>query len=242
MKKFLGIFLISTLLFGCTAQQIQETVGAVLGTTYGDPTEQEAGQGLKDALGIGITKGMGLLSATDGFLGNDLVKIPWPEQATQVKDAMLKLGMQKQVDNVTVSLNRAAEKASGVAIDVFVQAIKQMTVTDAIQIITGGNGAGTAYLKKTTTPILTEKFRPIVDQSLGQVNATKYWGDATTIYNKIPFVKPVNTDLTGFVTEKALEGVFKMVEKEENNIRANPLARTTDLLKKVFSFADRNKK
>ena len=242
MKKFLGIFLISTFLFGCTAQQIQETVGAVLGTTYGDPTEQEAGQGLKDALGIGITKGMGLLSATDGFLGNDLVKIPWPEQATQVRDAMLKLGMQKQVDNVTVSLNRAAEKASGVAIDVFVQAIKQMTVTDAIQIITGGNGAGTAYLKKTTTPMLTEKFRPIVDQSLGQVNATKYWGDATTVYNKIPFVKPVNTDLTGFVTEKALEGVFKMVEKEENNIRANPLARTTDLLKKVFSFADRNKK
>ncbi len=241
MKKFFGIFLISTLLFGCTAQQIQDTVSAVLGSTQGDPTEAEAGNGLKDALSIGITKGMGLLSQTDGFLGNDLVKIPWPEQANQVKDVLLKLGMQKQVDNVTTSLNRAAEKASGVAIDVFVQAIKQMTVTDAIQIITGGNGAGTAYLKKTTTSILADKFRPIVDQSLGQVNATKYWGDATTIYNKVPFVKPVNTDLTGFVTEKALDGVFKMVEKEENNIRANPLARTTELLKKVFNFADRKK-
>ncbi len=241
MRKFWGILLISSLLMGCTAQQIQETVGAVLGTTYGNPTEQEAGQGLKDALGIGITKGMGLLSQTDGFLGNDLVRIPWPEQATQVKDVMQKLGMQKQVDNVTTSLNRAAEKASGVAIDVFIQSIKQMTVTDALQIITGGNGAGTAYLKKTTTPILTEKFRPIIDQSLGQVNATKYWSDATSIYNKVPFVKPVNTDLTGFVTEKALEGVFKMVEKEENNIRANPLARTSELLKKVFGFADNHK-
>jgi len=241
MKKFFAICLISVFTFGCTTQQIQDTVSAVLGTSMGDPTEQEAGQGLKDALGVGITKGMGLLSATDGFLGNDLVKIPWPEQATQVKDAMLKLGMQKQVDNVTTSLNRAAEKASGVAIDVFLQVLKQMTVTDAIQIITGGNGAGTAYLKKASTSILTEKFRPIVDQSLGQVNATKYWGDATTVYNKLPFVKPVNTDLTGFVTEKALEGVFKMVEKEENNIRANPLARTTELLKKVFSFADRKK-
>ena len=241
MKKFLGIFLISTLLFGCTTQQIQDTVGAVLGTTMGDPTEAEAGSGLKDALSIGITKGMGLLSQTDGFLGNDLVKIPWPEQANQVKDVLLKLGMQKQVDNVTTSLNRAAEKASGVAIDVFIQAIKKMTVTDALKIITGGNGAGTAYLKRTTTAILADKFRPIVDQSLTQVNATKYWSDATTIYNKVPFVKPVNTDLTTFVTEKALDGVFKMVEKEENNIRANPLARTTDLLKKVFSFADRNK-
>lgn len=241
MKKFWILLIIPVLLTGCTAQQIQETVGAVLGTTYGDPTEQEAGQGLKDALSIGITNGMGLLSKTDGFLGNDLVRIPWPDQATQVRDAMLKLGMQKQVDNVTTSLNRAAEKASGVAIDVFIQAIKQMTVTDALKIITGGNGAGTEYLKRTTTPILTDKFRPIVEQSLGQVNATKYWSDATSIYNKIPFVKPVNTDLTGFVTEKALDGVFKMVEKEENNIRANPLARTTDLLKKVFGFADKNK-
>lgn len=240
--KLTGILLISILMFGCTAQQIQQTVSAVLGTTYGDPTEQEAGQGLKDALGIGITKGMGLLSQTDGFLGNDLVRIPWPEQAKQVKDIMLSLGMDKQVENVTTSLNRAAEKASGIAIDVFLQSIKQMTVTDAIQIITGGNGAGTAYLKKTTTPILTEKFRPIIDQSLGQVNATKYWTDATTIYNRVPLVKPVNTDLTGFVTEKALDGVFKMVEKEENNIRANPLARTTEILKKVFSFADKNKK
>ncbi|MFN8295871.1 MAG: DUF4197 domain-containing protein [Chitinophagales bacterium] len=241
MKKFLGIFLVSALLFGCTSQQIQDTVSAVLGTSMGDPTEAEAGDGLKDALGIGITKGMGLLSQTDGFLGNDLVKIPWPSEAEKIKDAMLKLGMQKQVDNVTTSLNRAAEKASGVAIDVFLQVLKQVTVSDAIQIITGGNGAGTAYLKKASTAILTEKFRPIVDQSLGQVNATKYWSDATTIYNKIPLVKPVNTDLTGFVTEKALDGVFKMIEKEENNIRANPLARTTDLLKKVFSFADRKK-
>ena len=236
MKKIYIVLLTSTLLFGCTAQQIQDTVSAVLGSSTGDPTEQEAGNGLKEALGLGISNGMKILSATDGFLGNDLVKIPWPSEAEKVKDAMLKLGMQKQVDNVTTSLNRAAEKASGVAIDVFLGVIKQMTVSDAINIITGGNGAGTAYLKRTTTPILTEKFRPIVDQSLGQVNATKYWTDATTVYNKIPLVKPVNTDLTGFVTEKALEGVFKMVEKEENNIRANPLARTTELLKKSIQL------
>lgn len=242
MKKFFPIFLASILLFGCTTQQIQETVSAVLGSVSGDPTEQEAGNGLKEALGVGIVNGMGLLSKTDGFLGNDLVKIPWPEQANQVKDAMLKLGMQKQVDNVTTSLNRAAEQASGVAIDVFKQAITQMTITDAMNILLGGNGSATAYLKRTTTTILADKFRPIINTSLGNVNATKYWSDAMTIYNKIPFVKPVNTDLAGFVTERALQGVFLMVEKEENKIRENPLARGTELLKKVFSFADRNKK
>lgn len=239
MKKFFSIFLISILLFGCTAQQIQDSVNTVL--NYGDPTEPEAAQGLKDAFSIGITTGMGLLSKQDGFLGNDLVKIPWPDQATQIRDALLKLGMQKQVDNVTTSLNRAAEKASGVAIDVFVQAIKQMTIQDALQIVLGGNGAGTSYLKRTTTPILTEKFRPIVNASLGQVNATKYWTDATTLYNRIPFVKPVNTDLTGYVTERALSGVFLMIEKQENEIRANPLQRTTEILKKVFGYADRKK-
>ncbi|HNF47804.1 MAG TPA: DUF4197 domain-containing protein [Chitinophagales bacterium] len=240
MKKVFVILLSSFLLFGCTSQQIQDTVGSILGYS-GTPTDAEAGNGLKEALSIGIVNGMGLLSKTDGFLGNDLVKIPWPDQAKPVMDAMLKLGMQKQVDNVTTSLNRAAEQASGVAIDVFKQAIMQMTITDAMNILLGGNGSATAYLKKTTTPILTEKFRPIVDNSLGKVNATKYWSDAITVYNKIPFVKPVNTDLTGFVTEKALQGVFVMVEKEENKIRENPLARTSELLKKVFGFADTKK-
>jgi hypothetical protein len=240
MKK-IYVLIFSLFLFGCSTQQIQDAVGSILGTNSTTVTESDAAGGLKDALSQGINIGMGLLSKENGFLGNDLVKIPWPEQANVVKDAMLKLGMQKQVDNVTTSLNRAAEKASGVAIEVFVNAIKQMTIQDAMSILLGGDGTATAYLKKTTTPLLTEKFRPIVDNSLGQVNATKYWSDAMNVYNKIPLVKQVNTDLTGFVTEKALQGVFTMVEKEENKIRANPLARVTDLMKKVFSFADSKK-
>jgi hypothetical protein len=240
MKKFFPLLFISFLVFGCTAQQIQQTVGNILGSND-NITQDEAGGGLKDALSQGIVTGIGILSKEDGFFGNDLVKIPWPSEAQKVKDAMLKLGMQQQVDKVTLSLNRAAEKASGIAIDVFIQAIKQMTFQDAMNILLGGDGAGTAYLKKTTTPILTEKFRPIVEQSLGDVNATKYWSDATNVYNRIPFVKPVNTDLTAYVTEKALDGVFKMVEKEENKIRKDPLARGTELMKKVFSFADKKK-
>lgn len=240
MKKFIYILLFSLTTIACTTQQLQDAVGVLLGTND-TVSESEAAGGLKDALSQGINIGMGFLSQEDGFFGNDLVKIPWPEQAKPVMDIMLKLGMQKQVDNVTKSLNRAAEKASGVAIEVFVAAIKQMTIQDAMSILLGGDGTATAYLKKTTTPLLTEKFRPIIGTSLDQVNATKLWGDAINVYNKVPLVKPVNADLPAFVTEKALDGVFKMVEKEENKIRANPLARVTDLMRKVFGFADKKK-
>ncbi len=240
MKKIYIILLSSFLMFGCTTQQIQDAIGSILGTND-SITESEAAGGLQDALGQGLKVGMGLLSKQDGFLGNDLVRIPWPDQAKPIFDVMQKLGMQKQVDNVTTSLNRAAEKASGVAIEVFLNAVKQMKIKDAMSILLGGDGTATAYLKKTTTPMLTEKFRPIISNSLDQVNATKLWGEAITIYNKVPLVKPVNADLTGFVTEKALDGIFKMVEKEENKIRANPLARVSDLMKKVFGFADSKK-
>jgi hypothetical protein len=242
MKKFYIIMLVSLTLLGCSTQQIQSAVTSMLGMNNDSITEGEAAGGLQDALAQGLKVGIGLLSKQDGFLGNDLVKIPWPEQAKPVMEAMEKLGMQKQVDAVTTSLNRAAEKASGVALDVFVTAVKQMTIKDAMNILLGGDGTATNYLKQSTTPLLTEKFRPIISTSLDQVNATKLWGDAVNVYNKIPLVKPVNADLTGFVTEKALDGVFKMVEKEENKIRANPLERVSDLMKKVFGFADKNKK
>lgn len=240
MRKIL-LLLTATLFIGaCTTQQIQQTAAILSG--FAQPSEAEAAGGLKDALVQGLINGTGLLSKEDGFFKNDLVKIPWPSEAQFVLDAMTKIGMGDKADKVTMSLNRAAEKASGVAVDVFIEAVKQMTISDAINIVTGGDGAGTAYLRKVTTSVLTERFRPIIDKSLGEVNATKYWTDAITIYNSIPFMqKKVNTDLTAFVTEKALDGVFKMVEIEENKIRKDPLARTTALMKKVFGFADSKK-
>jgi len=242
MKSILSITLaVVLLLSSCTTTQIQETLGGVLGT-QGAVTSAEAGSGLKEALSKGLVSAIGLLSKQDGFYGNSLVKIPWPEEAQFVMDAMNKLGMQNQVEKVTLSLNRAAEKASGEALDVFVQAVKQMTFQDAMGILLGGDGAATDYLKRTTTAILTERFRPIVESSLGSVNATKYWSDAITAYNKIPLVnKKVNTDLTAFVTEKALQGVFRKVEEEENNIRNNISFRNTALLQKVFGYADAQK-
>lgn len=206
-------------------------------------TSSEAAGGLKEALLIGMINGTGLLSKEDGYYGNSLVKIPWPEEAQFVKTAMEKIGMGDRVENVTKSLNRAAEKAAGEAVDVFVESVKQMTFQDAMAILGGGDGAGTAYFKRTTTDILTEKFRPIIEGSLSSVNATKIWSDAIGVYNNIPFTnKKVETDLTAFVTQKALEGVFKMVEEKENEIRNKVSARTSGLLQKVFGHADQMKK
>lgn len=240
MKYYLSILLIATFFFsGCTTQQIQNTLGVLNG---GGLTSSEASGGLKEALVIGFTNGINILSKEDGFFGNQLVRIPWPEEAQFVMDAMTRIGMQKQVDNVTRSLNRAAEQASKEALDVFVQTIRQMTLQDAMGILVGGDGAATNYLRRTTTPILAERFRPIIETSLQGVNATKMWNDVITTYNKIPLVnRKVETDLTTYVTSRALQGVYLMVEEEENKIRNNIGARTTPLLQKAFGYADSQK-
>jgi hypothetical protein len=142
--------------------------------------------------------------------------------------------MGKKVDEFNLSMNRAAEKAANEAKPIFIAAIKGMTVKDAINIVKGQSDAATMYLKNTTSPELKDKFQPIIKTSLDNVNATKYWSDLISIYNKIPFVKKMNPDLTGYVTEKAINGLFIMIAKEEVKIRKDPMARTSELLKKVF--------
>ena len=144
------------------------------------------------------------------------------------------IGMGKKVDEFNVSMNRAAEKAGNEAKPVFIAAIKGMTVKDAINIVKGENNAATMYLKNTTSPELNQKFQPIIKSALDNVSATKYWSDLITAYNKIPLVKKMNPDLTGYVTGKAIDGLFIMIAKEEVKIRKDPMARTSELLKKVF--------
>lgn len=238
---FVRYFFILTLTFSfVSCDTLQKLAGSLPST--GGITSSEAAGGLKEALLMGMIQGTGLLSKEDGFFGNNLVKIPWPEEADFVKTAMEKIGMGDKVENVTKSLNRAAEKAAGEAVDVFVGSVKQMTFQDAMGILGGGDGAGTAYFQKATTGILTEKFRPIIESSLAGVNATKIWSDVIGIYNNIPFTnKKVEADLTAFVTRKALDGVFKMVEVKENEIRSKASARTSGLLQKVFGYADQLK-
>lgn len=233
--KQLASILIIFLAFSCTAEaQLLKKAKGLIGGDKGGFTAEEAANGLKEALIQGTSKGVDVLSQVDGYLGNPEIKIPFPPEAQNVEKKLRGIGLNKQVDEVIESLNRAAELAAVEAKDIFVDAIKGLTIKDAINIVKGEQDAATQFLQRETTASLTGKFNPIIDNSLKQVNATKYWGDAMGAYNKIPFVKKVNPDLTAYVTEKAINGLFVMIAKEELNIRKNPGARATDLLKKVF--------
>ncbi len=241
MRTLLICMLMSVSFVACTPQQIQQVTDAIFGS--GGITDGEAKSGLTEALKIGLVSATGLLSAEDGYYGNNLVRIPWPEEAEFVMNAMSAIGMQDKVDNVTESLNRAAEKAAGEALDVFVQSLTQMSFQDAIGIVKGGDGAATDYFERTTTVILANKFRPIIENSLGDVNATRIWENTIGIYNGLPIPgkKPVETDLTTFVTQKAMQGLFLMVEKKENEIRGKVSERSSGILQKVFGYADQFK-
>lgn len=189
--------------------------------------------GLKEALSMGAQKSGEKLSATDGFYKDAVVKILLPEQVRNVENKMRMLGFGKQIDNAELSLNRAAEDASKQAAPIFLDAIKKMTVTDALNILRGSDTAATAYLRKTTTPDLTTAFRPIIEKSLEKTNANKYWKDVFGTYNKFSR-NPVDTDINSYVTGKALNGLFYYVAQEEVGIRKNPAQRVTDILKTVF--------
>ena len=197
-------------------------------------TEKDAVAGIKEALEKGTGERVNFVSKLDGYFGNGEIKIPFPKEAQDIESKLRAIGLGSQVDEAVLSLNRAAEDAAKSAQPIFVSAIRGMNVTDAINIVKGKNDAATTYLKNTTTPQLKEKFSPVIKSSLEKVNATKYWSDLINTYNQIPFVKKQNPDLTAYVTDKAIEGLFVMIAKEEQKIRKDPVARTTELLKKVF--------
>jgi uncharacterized protein DUF4197 len=190
--------------------------------------------GLKEALSLGAEKSTTKLSAPDGFFKDAAVKILLPKQVQDIEKKMRMFGMGKLVDNAELSMNRAAEDASKSAAPIFLSAIKQMTVTDALNILRGTDTAATAYLRKTTTPQLTSAFMPIIEESLKKTDAAKYWKDVFSAYNSFSS-SPVDTDIDGYVTGKALDGIFHYVAQEEVNIRQNPAGRVTDILKKVFA-------
>ena len=235
MKKLAYYTIIIGLLSACTAAQIQQAQQVYNDYSQDDKlTDADVGSGLKEALVQGITKGSNSASAADGFFKNSLIKIPFPPEAQKVEAKLRQLGMGSEVDKFILTLNRGAEAAAKEAKPIFVSAITSMTIQDAWGILKGEPNAATNYLKKTTSAQLTSKFKPVMQKALSQNNATKYYSDLVNTYNKVPFVEKVNPNLDDYATSLALKGLFTLVEKEEGNIRKNPTARATDLLKKVF--------
>lgn len=211
--------------------------GTAAGATGAIPaglTNTEAAGGLKEALIQGISKGADQASKTDGFNLNSLIRIPFPPDAQRVATTLRSIGLGSQVDKFELSLNRGAEDAAKSAKPIFLSAIKSLTFSDVWGILTGSEDAATQYLKRTTTAQLTTAFMPIMQQSLDKVDATRYYSALTTRYNQLPLVKPVQTDLNQYATGKAVDGLFTLIAQQEADIRENPVARTTALLKRVF--------
>lgn len=218
-------------------KEIENTTGT---TTSIIPTQLEMSNGLKEALVKGTGLGVDKLNAVGGFLNDPKVKIPFPKGLAKVENTLKDIGLGSEVNRVVESLNRAAEDAVIEAKPLFVKAITEMTFQDAKNILFGEDSAATKYLISKTRTGLEAAFQPKISSSLDKVNATKYWGDVIGNYNKIPFVNKVNEDLPNYVTGKAVDGLFLQIAKEESAIRANPIERTTSLLKKVFGYAEGN--
>lgn len=226
------------LLVGCTSAQISQVISDIGKEPGGNttPTNSEVAEGLKEALLKGVAVGADQLSQADGYLGNAQIKIPFPPDAKRAEDKLRQIGLGNEVDRFIATLNHGAEDAAKEAKPIFISAIQQMTIADAWAILKGQQDAATQYLKKTTTTQLKDKFKPVIQNSLTKVNATKYYGDLVNTYNKIPLVEKVNPNLDDYATDLAIQGLFTMIAKEEQNIRQNPIARTTDVLKRVFAY------
>lgn len=198
-------------------------------------TEAEAAEGIRQALQQGTGKGISYLNREDGFFGNNAYKLFLPDDAIRIEKALRTIGMGKQVDRAILQINRAAEDAVGYATPIFVDAIKEMTISDAINIVRGESNSATSYFRQKTRDKLVSAFSPVIERSLVKLDATRYYSEIVTLYNNIPTtVKKINPDLTAYVVDKATMALFDQIEKEEANIRANPVARTTQILKKVF--------
>ncbi len=247
MKKILFLTGAIFLLHTTQAQLLKKVLGdktdssannsGILNNTFSKSTgglnSNEIASGLKEALSIGAEKAGSSLSALNGFFGNAAIKILMPDEAKKVEEKLRAIGLGDQVDEAILSMNRAAEDAAKSSVPIFVNAIKQMSIKNAAGILNGGDFAATEYLKDKTTAALTASYKPVIEKSLEKVDATKYWNTFFTAYNKFA-LKKINPDLTAYVTEKALAGIFYQVGQEEQKIRKDPLARGSDLLKKVF--------
>jgi len=240
MFKILAFSTLSLFVGTCSKVDLSMVNGYVNpNTTSSTPklSNQEVISGLKEALQVGIKNAVNVTSVTDGFLKNETIRLAFPPDAIKARQKAIDLGMTAQVDKFETTLNRAAEEAAKEALPIFVDAITNMSVQDGFAILNGGNGAATKFLKDQTTTKLTSAFSPKVAEAISRVKLTEYWSPIMTKYNaamNLTGGEKINPDLNAYVTQKAIEGLFKMVEQEENKIRKDPAARVTELLAKVF--------
>ncbi|CAN5847111.1 DUF4197 domain-containing protein [soil metagenome] len=230
MRKIIVLFIAVITLSSCEVlNQLPTTTGV------GAVTETEAAQGIKEALSQGLGKAVFQLNSTDGFFKDAFYKILLPPDAKKIENTLRSVGLGSQVDKAILQINRGAEDAAGYAKGIFVDAIMDMSLSDAIGLVRNGDTSATHFFRVKTTEKLLAAFTPVIKSSLDKVSATKYYGDLVNTYNNFPTtIKKINPDLTSFVTNRATEALFDLVAKEEKNIRSNFAARTTDLLKKVF--------
>lgn len=238
MKRLVLPFLLFASLFSFAQESssIFKKAGGILGKSKSGTglSNEDIVSGLKEALTVGAKNSANKLSAVDGFMKNAAIKVLMPDEAKKVESTLRSAGLGKLVDDAILSMNRAAEEASKSAAPIFVDAVKGMNVQDALGILRGNDSAATTYLKGKTMQPLTNAFKPVIDAALEKTGATKYWAAVFEAYNKIPLTKKVNTDLSNYVTDRALGGMFYQVALEEQSIRKNPAARVNDILKKVF--------
>jgi hypothetical protein len=233
LKRFFMLFI----LFSFTScAELQDVVTNLPGQTGTNPTM--IANGLRQALDFGIDRQVTKLTAKDGFYKNQMVKILLPQELQKVDKALRDIGLSNLADEGLLLLNRAAEDAVKEATPIFVSAVKEITFTDAKNILLGPDNSATSYLEGKTDRALYTKFNPVIRNSFSKVGADQIWNNIITRYNAIPFVNKVNPDLTDYVTNKALEGVYTMIAVEEKNIRTNINSRTTALLKQVFALQD----
>ncbi len=217
-----------------SASVIDKATGIVTGTKEPALSNDEVIKGLKEALTVGTNNSSGMVAKADGYLKNPKVFIPWPEEAKDMKAKLIKMGMQKKVTEFETSLNRAAEEAAKKAAPVFVDAITNMTVGDGFAILNGNDTAATHYLREKTYAPLKEKFMPTIKEAVTKAKVASYWKPLATAYNKIPGVKKQNPNLDDYVCSKAINGLLTLISDEETKIRKDPMARVSDILKKVF--------
>ena len=231
MKNFLTLVLVSTFLSSCDVLQQLPQAGGLGGTV----TQGEAAQGIKEALSQGLVKAVLQLNKEDGFFKDAAYKVLLPPDAKKIENTLRTIGLNSTVDKAILQINRGAEEAAGFAQPIFVDAIKNMTLSDAIGLIRNGDTSATHFFREKTTAKLLTAFTPVIKSSLDNVQATRYYGDIVNKYNSFPttFTK-INPDLVGYVTAKATNALFDLVAQEEKNIRTNFAARTTAILKKVF--------